>query len=421
MAEELVRLGYRPALAGEPADVCIVHGCAVTSRASYESRQALYQFHRRYPQALSYVLAGCAAQFEGIDLAERRLVTHVLGNVEKLDIGFHLEKAALLERPHIALSDPRSYAGMVLKPIFYEHMMEDRSRAFIKIQDGCDSFCSYCIVPYTRGCRRSLPAEDVALEIRKVVTAGYSEVVLTGIHLGQWGQDFPTVQTIVDLLKFLEQGKNLPPRLRLSSLEPLECTPELIEYLKDKEWFCHHFHVPLQSGHREVLRLMGRHYDPALYAEVVQNIKASFPDAAIGADVIVGFPGETEEMFLKTYELIESLPLTYLHVFPYSPRRGTPAALLGGRLSRQEIKSRVAQLRKLGSLKKRDFMLSQVGRQLDVILESPLENGLWRATSGNYLPVRVMNYHKGMFKGGLAKIRVTEYDGDRNMLVGTPV
>jgi threonylcarbamoyladenosine tRNA methylthiotransferase MtaB len=261
----------------------------------------------------------------------------------------------------------------------------------------------------------------VALEIKKVVEAGYNEVVLTGIHLGQWGQDLSPAQTGVDLLKFLEQNGILAPRLRLSSLEPSECTPDLIDYLKDKEWFCHHFHIPLQSGDSEILQLMGRPYDPAFYADVVRNIRAVFPDAAIGADVIVGFPGETEEMFRRTYELIESLPLTYLHVFPYSPRKGTPAAALRGRLSGQEIKSRVSRLRKLGSVKKSNFMLSQVGRELDVILESQMDDDLWRATSGNYLSVLVMNCNKGMPKGSLAKIRVTEYDVHRNMLVGMPV
>jgi threonylcarbamoyladenosine tRNA methylthiotransferase MtaB len=418
MIESLLSHGYRLAQPGEEAEVCIVHGCAVTSRASYESRQALYQFRKRYPNAVAYVFTGCAAHYEGLSLAEQHIVTHVLGNTEKLDIVKFLENSATPERPLVAVSDPRNCAHGSMKPIGYTRMFGERSRAFIKIQDGCDAFCSYCIVPYMRGGRRSLAPEVVAEQIRSMVMAGYNEVVLTGIHLGQWGQDLSPSQNILDLLRFLDEQEVKPPRLRLSSLEPTECSPELIDFLKDKDWFCHHFHVPLQSGSSEILRLMSRHYDPKFYAEVVGLIRTVFSDAAIGADVIVGFPGESKEMFEETYRLIEALPITYLHVFPYSPRKGTPAAELKGFVSGPEIRRRASILRNLGIEKKRAFMVSQIGRTLSVVLESPLQRDVWRATSDNYLPVLVFSEGKVLQKGDLVQVRVVDIDHTRFMLVG---
>lgn len=418
MVEELVRHGYRLAKPEESASICIVHGCAVTSRASYEARQALYQFHRRYPYAYAFVFAGCAAHYEGKEIAEKQLATHILGNMEKLEIASFLEKKASSERPIVAISSLRDHPLKPLKSLNYSHMMMDRSRAFIKIQDGCDNFCSYCIVPYTRGSKRSLPAEDVASQIRQMVSAGYNEVVLTGIHLGQWGQDFSPSKTLIDLLKFLEQSKNLPPRLRLSSLEPSECTQELLHFLRDKEWFCPHFHVPLQSGDPEIIKLMGRNYDPTFYEEVIDSIRSAFPNAAIGADVIVGFPGEREDMFENTFRLVEKLSLTYLHVFPYSSRKGTLASRLNGKLPRHEIQRRAQALRELGLIKKKAFMTSQISRDLTAVLERAVEENLWYSTSENYLPIMVFTDGRVLSKGSLVRVYVTEYDADRNVLVG---
>ncbi|MEJ5301721.1 MAG: tRNA (N(6)-L-threonylcarbamoyladenosine(37)-C(2))-methylthiotransferase MtaB [Thermodesulforhabdaceae bacterium] len=418
MLESLLRHGYRLAKPGEDADVCIVHGCAVTSRASYESRQALYQFRKHCPNATAYVFAGCAAHYEGHLLAERHLVTHVLGNAEKLRLTEFLESPATTEKPFVAVCDLRSCAPEVLKPLYYERMFDERSRAFIKIQDGCDAFCSYCVVPYTRGICRSLAPEEVAEQIRSLVVAGYKEVVLTGIHLGQWGRDLSPPKNILDLLSFLNEKGVAPPKIRLSSLEPTECSPELVGFLASQDWFCHHFHVPLQSGDPEVLKLMRRPYDPDFYADVIHLIRATFPNSAIGADVIVGFPGERDEMFEKTYRLIESLPITYLHVFPYSPRSGTPAANLKGIISGNEIRRRASMLRELGRKKKEIFMISQLHKELSVILESPLQKNVWRATSDNYLSVLVFSDGRELRKGDLARVKIIGVDHGRFMLVG---
>lgn len=416
ITEELIRYGYRPAQSEETVDVCIVHGCAVTSRASYEARQALYQFHRRYPHATAYIFAGCCAHYEGEVIAGRQLATHVLGNVEKLNLPNFLKTQASLQHPLVALSDPRGYDYRPVTMPGYECMV-GRSRAFLKIQDGCDSFCSYCIVPYTRGPRRSLDPDVVAFQIKRMVLAGYNEIVLAGIHLGQWGQDFSPSKTVLDLLRFLEGTKSLPPKLRLSSLEPSECTPELINFLRDREWFCPHFHVPLQSGDPGILRLMGRNYTPGFYAEVIESIRSAFPGASIGADVIVGFPGETEKSFENTFKLVERLPLTYLHVFPFSPRKGTPASDFSESMVRSEVRYLARKLRELGNAKRRIFMLSQVMKEFTVVLEAGLQEGLWRATSENYLPVLVQTNGRPVVRGAIARVLVTDYDSGRDILI----
>ncbi|SFM85312.1 tRNA (N(6)-L-threonylcarbamoyladenosine(37)-C(2))-methylthiotransferase MtaB [Thermodesulforhabdus norvegica] len=416
LIESLRRSGFEVVDFQEAADIYIVHGCTVTSRAAYETRQFIYRARRTNPRAGAIVLMGCAAHFEGLELARKGLVTHVLGNEEKYEIAEILLGGSTCKEPVVRLSDPRRFSRIV--PLSFASMLQDRARAYVKIQDGCDSFCSYCIVPYVRGKSRSLSPEEVCGETEIIREAGFSEIVLTGIHMGSWSwvRDGKPM-SLLELLIELEHRGLVRPRVRLSSLEPGECHHRLISYLSTKDWICHHFHVPLQSGDGEILKRMNRHYDPQDYAEVISSIRRHFPHAAIGADVIVGFPGEDEKAWQATYSLIEKLPITYLHVFPYSPRKGTPAARFAGSVEKSIRKARASELRKLGRKKKLSFMEKQKGRYVEVVLEKALspEEGVWQGTSGNYLTV-VTRIPFPAHKGQLVRVRLEEVDGEREIL-----
>ena len=367
----------------ERADIYVVHSCAVTSRAGYQTRQLLRRAQRLNPEA-TILVAGCVAQLEPDRLARERLATHILGNREKFDLVHWLEQPGSLDAPCCATGDSRSFVEC--PPVPVSRMHSDRTRAFLKIQDGCNAFCTYCVVPYTRGRSRSLPRQAVRDQLDLLLRHGYLEVVLTGIHLGQWGKDLDPPEDFASLLEFLSEG-DLPMRIRLSSLESAECTQELLKRLAAWPWICPHFHIPLQSGDPEILKLMNRPYSPWEYAEVVMELRRIFPDAALGADVLVGFPGETEQQFQNTYRLISRLPLTYLHVFPYSPRPGTQAAALPGRITGEELKRRAKLLQRLGEEKKEAFRNRFLGTNLDVLVESQVQPGVFRGTSDNYLQV----------------------------------
>jgi len=418
LIELLINAGYSKVGFSEKADIYIVHGCAVTARASYETRQLLNRAHRINPDAMAYVVLGCAAQFEGEKLAQRGLVTHALGNMEKYEIVSFMRNAeALHDVPCIALSDPRKYDRMI--PLENRSMLEDRSRAYLKIQDGCNAFCSYCIVPYLRGQSRSLPLQQVLEQMQRLLEQGFREVVLTGIHLGKWGHEFSLA--LVDLLRELSRKRVVPPRLRLSSLEPMECTNELLGFLETKEWFCHHFHIPLQSGSDKILKRMNRHYTIEFYNEIVHKVRHMFPNAAIGADVMVGFPGETDEDFKRTCNLIERLPLTYLHVFPFSPRAGTRCyEWSGDQVPRSVRKERARYLRQIARRKKLAFLESQVGKVLEVILERKEQSTWWRGTSRNYVSTRVQVGKDDEFlKGQQALVKVERIDAHNEIAEGS--
>ncbi|MCE5242668.1 MAG: tRNA (N(6)-L-threonylcarbamoyladenosine(37)-C(2))-methylthiotransferase MtaB [Syntrophobacteraceae bacterium] len=381
--ETLCNAGFEPVSFRDPADVYIVHSCAVTSRACYQTRQMLRRAQRLNPEAV-IVVAGCNAQLEPDRLARERLATHILGNREKFDLLHWLRQPGGLAAPCLAISDPRSFGECPPTPVGRMH--SGRIRAFLKIQDGCNAFCSYCVVPYTRGRSRSLPREAVREQMDLLLLHGYPEVVLTGIHLGQWGKDLDPPQGFADLLEYLARG-DMPRQVRLSSLESTEIGGDLLRRMTSWPWLCPHFHVPLQSGDEEILKLMNRPYSPAQYAEVVEELHRLFPDAALGADVLVGFPGETERQFQNTFRFISRLPLTYLHVFPYSPRPGTRAAALPGRVTGDALKQRARALQILGEQKKQAFRERFLGREVEVIAESREPGGLWQGTSGNYLQV----------------------------------
>jgi len=384
MAAELLDRGHRIVPSSQAADVTIVHTCTVTQKTDYQSRQIIRRMAARNPGG-QVIVTGCYAQVSpeslqtipGVDyvvgMAERKQIPKIIGSKEKS------RKAAVLLAP----AEKQEGFEEGRPPHF-----ADRTRAFLKVQDGCNSFCSYCIVPYARGRNRSLPPERVLFQARELAAQGFKEIVLTGIHLGTYGEDLLPPPSLTTLLKSLEK-ENLGFRLRLSSLEPREFNPPLLDYLARSPWVCPHLHIPLQSGDDGILRRMNRNYSSGFFAELVNRLAQTIPDAAIGADVIGGFPGENDSAFQNTMALIETLPLTYLHVFPFSKRKGTPAATFSGQVPPRVIRARCQALRELGEKKRDSFSRSFLGKNLKVLVEGKRdrESGLLKGFSANYIPV----------------------------------
>jgi threonylcarbamoyladenosine tRNA methylthiotransferase MtaB len=262
----------------------------------------------------------------------------------------------------------------------------DRSRAFVQIQNGCNAFCSYCIIPYARGRSRSLPPAQVVSQVRELVQAGYPEIVLTGIHIGGYGADLTPATSLQELVVLLEERADVR-RLRIGSVEPTEITTSLVDRVARSKVVCPHFHIPLQSGSDNVLERMNRSYDTAFFRQVVEGIHHRIPISAIGLDVIVGFPGETEEEFSETVRFIEELPVTHLHVFPFSRRPGTPAATYPDQVSGAVAKERAARLRALGERKTQAYSEQFIGQEVEVVEEGGQSSGWRKGLTRHYLPV----------------------------------
>ncbi|HSU87736.1 MAG TPA: tRNA (N(6)-L-threonylcarbamoyladenosine(37)-C(2))-methylthiotransferase MtaB, partial [Terriglobia bacterium] len=308
------------------ANVVIVNSCTVTAEADRDVRQTIRRIASRNPQA-EIIVTGCYAQRAPEELAALPRVRYVVGNSHKPMVG-KIARSLLHED-----FGTHGRAEILCSSIFLERELKPashvgsggRTRAVVKVQDGCNANCSFCIIPSVRGRSRSIDPEAAIAEVRDLVARGYKEVVFSGIHLGTYGRDLQSKTTFYELVCRALDETGLE-RLRLSSIEPLEVVPELIELVATHPRMAHHFHIPLQSGSARILRAMYRPYSPEYYLDLVSRIRARIPDAGIGADVMVGFPGETDEDFADTHRLIEQSPLTYLHVFPYSSRPGTVAA-----------------------------------------------------------------------------------------------
>ena len=388
IAQRLKDLGCAPAGAEDPADLCIINTCTVTQKASMQSRQAVRQFIRSNPQA-RIIVTGCYAQTEPNELKKIDGVHHIIGHGDKHNI------------PDIVLSQGKASPSpsLIHRNILHEHHFKqipatvfgNRTRPFLKIQDGCDTFCTYCIVPYARGRSRSMPLENVLKHIHCLKQAGFHEVVLTGVHLGAYGLDLSPQISLTDLLEHIRES-NAMDRVRLSSIEPHELADDIIKMVSGSDVFCHHFHIPLQSGDDGILKKMHRDYTRPFFKDLVHKIKDRIPDAAIGVDTLIGFPGETERAFENTYSLIEKLPITYLHVFPFSSRPGTPASKYTQKVPSKIIKVRCEKMRMLGNEKKRIFYEASMGKIVEVLIESKRDKatGLLKGITSNYIPVHVV-------------------------------
>ena len=378
MSESLVRQGYRAVAFSEAADIYIINTCTVTAKSDAESRRLIRRAARQNPEA-RVVVTGCYAQLAAAELAKLPNVSLVLGNSEKRDI------ARLLAAPNdsVRIEVSAIAAETVATPLPLESFAE-HTRAFLQIQNGCNAFCTYCIVPYARGRSRSVSFAEVLAGVKRFAAAGFHEVVLTGIHLGAYGKDLPEQMELAELLDQIDR-EGLVERLRVGSVEPDEVSDRLIEVIASARHICHHLHLPLQSGSDRVLAAMGRSYTSAAVRSVVSKLVKAVPDIAIGFDVIAGFPGETAADHAATLELVRELPTAYLHVFPYSSRPGTKASFMAGHLDPAIIKARAAELRQVGEEKKREYALLSVGRELPLLLQGNGRCGI----TGNYLTVRL--------------------------------
>jgi len=377
MVEQLEQAGYCVVPFSEPSDIYIINSCTVTARTDAETRRMIRRARRKNPLA-HIVATGCYAQVAPGELEQMPELDSVLGNREKLEI------AALLESTGNKVSDisAEREAEPLKLSSFAEH-----TRAFLQAQNGCNSYCAYCIVPYARGRSRSTLPGDVLEGVRTLAANGYKEVVLTGIHLGAYGLDLTPATSLTDLVKKIDY-EHLIPRLRIGSVEPNELSDELLGLMAGSDIICPHLHLPLQSASDSVLERMGRQYTGRYFRDLVARVSISLPDAFIGADLIAGFPGETETEFEDTMNLLEELNISDLHVFPYSSRPGTRATGMAGQLPPQVVKERAARLRDLAELKKRKFLDGMAGYKLRVLVQRYDSNsGVCSGLSRNYIAV----------------------------------
>ena len=369
------------------ADVYVVNTCTVTDRADAESRQ-IARRARRLNGAARVIMTGCFAQTNprGAAISE---VDYVVGLNRLSDLvqAVHGRLDAATER--IRVDDLRT--ARQVKTLGAD-AFTGQTRAFLKIQEGCDLFCSFCIVPFARGRSRSVPPRQVLDNLGMLAGRGFQEVVLTGVHLGGYGADLEPALDLCDLLEMIAEQPPVP-RIRLSSIDPPEVTPRLLGLMARSAVLCPHLHVPLQSGHDAVLRRMRRHYDTQFVRELGAEVRRTLPAAALGTDVIAGFPGETDAQFDASLQLLEELPLTYFHVFPYSQRSGTTAAKMSGQLPPVDIKRRAQRLRKLGERKRAEFAARFVGCELAVLVEHKT------GREGEWLQGYSRNYQRVEFPG----------------------
>ncbi len=365
----------------EPADVYVINTCSVTHLGERKSRQLIRRATRLNPAAVIAV-TGCYSQVSPEQVEKIPGVSVIIGTKERFRIVDLVEKAG-----------PDKSQVNIVTNIMAAQEFEDiplfdapgRTRAFLKIQEGCTNFCTYCIIPYARGPLRSRPLDSILKEAEKLVAAGFKEIVLTGIHLGAYGRDLIDEINLVDAVKMVLSIEGLN-RLRLGSLESIEISDELIDLMEADTRLCRHLHLPLQAGDDRVLLAMNRHYKRHEFKELMNHIISRIPDIAISTDIITGFPGESDEMFLNGLEFIEQLHLAKIHVFPYSRRKGTPAAEYAAQIPEEEKKIRVAKLQKLAEKKASLFRENFIGKAASVLFETRSDDMLDGLT-GNYIRV----------------------------------
>jgi len=366
----------------DEADFYIVNACTVTDRADWEARRLVRRAKRRSPAA-RVLVTGCYAQVSPDEVARVPEVDFVVGLNRMDDLVRYVEQSRRAEK--MSVGDVKRERGV---PVLGARALPGHTRAFLKIQEGCDYSCTYCIIPSARGLSRSVAPETIVDEIARLAERGYQEIVLTGIHLGGYGRDLSRKVDLAALIEMILEKRPVR-RLRLSSLDPREVPERLLRLIASSDVLCPHLHICAQAGDDRILKAMRRNYDTACYRDIVVRARELLPEAALGSDIIVGFPGETEADFERQMEYFASLPLTYFHVFPYSVRSGTPAASFSDHVPAAVKKDRAKKLRELGARKKKAFARSFVGRRLEVLIESAGKDGLLTGYSRNYLPVGV--------------------------------
>ena len=386
------------------ADVYVINTCTVTDAADRKCRQAVRKFVHKNPDAFIAVV-GCYAQLRQEEAAAIEGVDLVLGTYEKFDIASYISNIEKRSAPEIHSCETIDTSGFMAS-----WSAGDRTRSFLKVQDGCDYHCSYCTVPLARGNSRNPRIEEIVSEAQVIAGSGVKEIVLTGVNVGDFGKS--TGESLEQLLTRLVKIDGLE-RLRLSSIEPNLVSDAVIDLIASEKVLLPHIHMPLQSGSDRILGLMRRRYRRSVFLDRVMKIRDKIPHAGIGADVIVGFPGETEEDHADTYSFLGSLPLSYLHVFAYSPRPGTPAAGMPGRVGSQEKEKRSRQLIKLSESRRTQFMRNLSGHVQEVLFEQRGADGLATGLTGNYIRV-LTPWEKGL-PGTIRQVRLTTLRDDSSM------
>ena len=385
------------------AEVVVLNTCTVTASADQDARSTIRRVRRENPNA-KIIVTGCYAQRAPQELAGIAGVDLVVGNSHKHSIAelvvpqvggsfVPLAQVGVAVDSKIMVGDIFAHTELFAAPVFEASDPHEKTRPNLKIQDGCNNRCSFCVIPYVRGRSRSLKIDQVIREVDALLASGYREIVLSGINLGRWGRELSPRTSFAALLRTILQRTSVE-KVRISSVEPMDWTNELIELVASSPRICKHAHVPLQSGSDAILRRMHRKYRPWHYSDRIERIRRAMPDAAIGADVMVGFPGETDADFEQTRTFIEALPFTYLHVFTYSSRPGTPSAEMPDQVPVQIARERNRILRELANEKKRAFLQSFIGREVEAITLTHFDGEYTEALTGNYLKLIIRGRHE---------------------------
>ena len=415
-ARTLYNMGVREAKKTEQADICLINTCSVTEVADHKCRQIIHRMVRQNPGAF-VIVTGCYAQLESAMVAKIEGVDLVLGSNEKADLVQYLsdawnkvdtvkESASEGEYHSVKTKDIKSFQASCSRG--------NRTRYFLKVQDGCNYFCTYCTIPFARGFSRNPTIQSLVVQAEEAAREGGKEIVLTGVNIGDFGKT--TGESFLDLVKALDKVEGIQ-RFRISSLEPDLIDDELITYCAQSRAFMPHFHIPLQSGSDEVLKLMHRRYDTALFAHKIKLIKEKMPDAFIGVDVMVGSRGERPEYFEDCYNFLDSLPVTQLHVFPYSERPGTAALSIPYVVDDREKKHRAHKLLKLSDEKTRAFYAEHIGQEADVLFEKAARGKAMHGFTANYIRVELSpDQAKEEYDNQILRVRLGGFSFDQSSL-----
>ena len=409
-------MGVRTVEKGEKADICLINTCSVTEVADSKCRQAIRKMVKQNPGAF-VIVTGCYAQLEAETVAKIEGVNLVLGSNEKANLIDYLSNAWSGTSPtsNDAIAEFHAVKTKEIKTFQYSCSRGNRTRYFLKVQDGCNYFCTYCTIPFARGNSRNPSIESLVEQARKAAAEGGKEIVITGVNIGDFGQT--TGERFIDLVKALDSIEEIK-RYRISSLEPDLIDEELIEYCAKSRAFMPHFHIPLQSGSDSVLKLMHRHYDSALFADKIRLIKRLMPDAFLGIDVMVGTRGETPEYFEETYNLLNELPVTQLHVFPYSERPGTAALKIPYVVSAQDKKLRSQRLLDLSEQKTQNFYASYIGTEAEVLFEKAPRGKAMHGFTANYIRVELpATKAKEEYDNEILRVRLNGFNRDKSALI----
>lgn len=409
MENLFLRSGHQLVSFDGEADVYIINTCVVTNTGQRKSRQTIHRAIRKNPNAL-IVVTGCYPQTAAEEVKAIAGVDMIIGNQDRAQI-VQLVEERLAHRQ----TDTLDAVHKLTASTAFEEMaagdITDKTRAFLKIQEGCNQFCTYCIIPYARGPLRSRSLESIRTETQRLISAGFKEIVLIGIHLGCYGKENPDGPTLYDAVKTVLDVPGVQ-RLRLGSLESVEVEPRLLTLMQEDARFCRHLHLPLQSGCDKTLQAMHRPYTTAKFKTLLADIKTRVPDIAITTDVIVGFPGETEADFETTCKFAESCGFSKMHIFPFSARKGTPAEKFAGAVTEAVKKERADILGKIDETMHKTFLQAMVGQTAEVLFEQPAGEDYFEGLTGNYQRVFVKSGGRNM-GGEILPVKITAFDGEK--------